>query len=89
MKTPISQRRAKNNARAYNSYFQANQQDYKMEEKYITIHSLEALKAKQFSIILANIDNTPEKLKLAEETYPLEFYYIEKHKTKYNLSVKF
>ena len=60
-----------------------------MEEKYITIHSLEALNAKQVSIILANIDNTPEKLKLAEETYPLEFYYIEKHNTKYNLSVKF
>ena len=54
--------------------------------KYLSIHSLAALEAKQFSIVRANIDNTPDKLKLAAEIYPPSLYYIEQHDTKYNLT---
>ena len=55
--------------------------------KYFSIHSIQAIKAKQFSIVVANIADTPERLKLANELYPDDKYLIERHFVKYDLSV--
>ena len=56
-------------------------------ERYFSIHSLSALNNKQFSVVMANIDNTPDKVKLAQELYPEPDFYIEFHNTKINLSI--
>jgi uncharacterized protein YqfB (UPF0267 family) len=54
-------------------------------KKYFTVRSYEAIKQKQFSIIHANIENTPEKRKQAAEIYPPEHYFFEYHNCKHNV----
>lgn len=60
------------------------------KNKYFSIHNIQALvdKAAQ-SIVLANIDNTPEKIKLAREYYPEDSYYFEYHNYKKDMRVMF
>lgn len=55
-------------------------------KKYFTVHSLEALNTKQFSIIHANIDNTIEKVEIAKGMYPESLYLFEYHNFKHNLT---
>lgn len=55
------------------------------QNKYFTIHSVTALQNKAFSIVVANIDNTPEKIKLARELYPIENWHFEYHNIKKDL----
>lgn len=54
--------------------------------KYFSIHCLTALKNNQFSILLANVENTPENMEKAKRLYPYEFYHIEIHSDKINMS---
>jgi hypothetical protein len=54
-------------------------------EKYFSIHSVAALKAKDFSIVRANIENTPAKLEIANGLFDSENYYIEFHNYKIDL----
>jgi hypothetical protein len=56
-------------------------------EKYFSIHSIAALESKAFSIVLANIDNTSEKLELAKKLFESENFYIEFHNYKQDLRV--
>jgi hypothetical protein len=55
------------------------------KNQYFSIHSVKALENKQFSIVRANIDNTPEKIKLARELYPIEDWHFEFHNYKYDM----
>ena len=55
------------------------------DAKFFSIHSVLALKNRAFSIIVGNIDNTPEKFKLARELYPIEDWHIEFHYEKIDL----
>ena len=55
--------------------------------KYFSVHSLEALKNKQFSVVRANIINTNANYIYALDLYPDSLYYIEFHNTKINLSI--
>lgn len=54
--------------------------------KYISILSTKAMKAKEFCIILANVDNTPEKLELAKKQFPEPDFIIHFHFTKYDMT---
>jgi hypothetical protein len=53
---------------------------------YFSIHSVNALEKKQFSIVLANIDNIPEKVELARSLYPIEDWHFEFHNFKKDMS---
>lgn len=55
---------------------------------YFSIHSVKALNKRQFSIVLANVDNTAEKLAIAKNLYPLEHWHIEFHNYKINVNFK-
>jgi hypothetical protein len=58
----------------------------KTQKKYFSIHSVKALKNKQFSIFRANIENTIEKLELAKNMFPSNDWYIEFHNYKISLN---
>lgn len=50
------------------------------QTKYFSIHSVAALNNKQFSEVIANIDNTPSKVEMAKELYPnIEDWWFEFH----------
>ena len=56
-------------------------------KKYISIHSVAALEKREFSLVCANVDNTPEKLELAQSIYPeKEHWHIEQHDVKYDVT---
>ena len=57
------------------------------DTKYFSIHNLQALKQKQFSVVLANIENTKEKINKAIEMYPPENWYIEFHDIKISTQI--
>lgn len=49
---------------------------------YFSIISIAAIEKKEFSIVVANIDNTEDKRKLASELYPSEHYFFNYHDIK-------
>jgi hypothetical protein len=55
--------------------------------KYFSIHSVNALEKREFSIVVANIDNTIEKNELARKLYPIEDWHIEYHNYKIDMRV--
>jgi hypothetical protein len=60
------------------------------KNKYFSIHNIQALEDKAAqSIVLANIDNTPEKRKLAREYYPEDSYYFQYHNQKIDMRVMY
>jgi hypothetical protein len=58
-----------------------------MKTPLFSIHSIKALEARSFSVLRANIENTPEKLELAKNLYPSSQFYIEFHFTPISLQV--
>lgn len=58
-----------------------------MRTPYFSIHSIKALESRQFSVIRANIENTPEKLELAKKLFPSSKFYFEFHITPISLRV--
>jgi hypothetical protein len=60
-----------------------NQKDY----KYFSIHSVNALEKREYSIIMANVNNTPEKVELALSIFPIEDWHIEYHNYKIDMRV--
>lgn len=53
------------------------------QTKFFSIHNLELLEGKkEFSVIVGNVENTPEKLDLAKSLYPSDHWYIEFHDCK-------
>lgn len=56
---------------------------------FFSIHSVNALENKAFSIVHANIENTPEKVELARSLYPIENWHFEFHDYKINMRVVF
>lgn len=58
-----------------------------METPYFSIHSIKALESREFSVLRANIENTPDKLELAKKLYPNSKYFIEFHFTPILLGV--
>ncbi len=46
---------------------------------FFSVHSVKALEDKQFSIVHANIENTPDKIELARSIYPIEDWHFEFH----------
>jgi len=60
------------------------------KNKYFSIHNIQALEDKDAqSIVLANVDNTPEKRKLAREYYPEDSYYFQYHNQKIDMRVMY
>ncbi len=59
----------------------------KSECKYFNIHSIKALENGQYSIVLGNVENTEDRVKLAISLYPSELYYIEYCNYKVNMGV--
>jgi hypothetical protein len=55
--------------------------------KYFSIHSVNALEKKEFSIVVANIENTIEKIELARYLYPIKDFHIEYHNYKIDMRV--
>jgi hypothetical protein len=53
-----------------------------MRKPYFSIHSIKALESRAFSVVRANIENTPDKLELAKKLYPSDSWYIELHDVK-------
>ncbi len=51
----------------------------KKETALFSVHSVKALEEKQFSIVHANIENTPDKIELARSVYPIEHFHFEFH----------
>jgi hypothetical protein len=60
-----------------------------MNAPLFSIHSIKALEARTFSVLRANIENTPEKLELAKKLYPGLDFYFEFHCTPISLKVVF
>jgi hypothetical protein len=60
-----------------------------MKTTLFSIHSIKALESRTFSVIRANIENTPEKLELARNLYPSSDFYFEFHFTPISLNVIF
>jgi hypothetical protein len=60
-----------------------------MKTPLFSIHSIAALESRSFSVLRANIENTPEKLELAKKLYPSSAYYFEFHFTPISLGVIF
>lgn len=52
---------------------------------YFSIHSVKALENREFSIVLANIDNTKEKNELARSLYPIDDWHFEYHNYKIDM----
>ena len=61
------------------------QQGAVMRSAFFSIHSVKALENRAFSIVHANIENTPEKVKLARSLYPIEDWHFEFHNYKIDL----
>lgn len=60
-----------------------------MNKPLFSIHSIKALEARTFSVLRANIENTPEKLELAKQLYPSSDFYFEFHFTPISLKFTF
>ena len=60
-----------------------------MKTPLFSIHSIAALETRSFSVLRANIENTPEKLELAKKLYPSSDFYFEFHFTPISLNVIF
>ena len=58
-----------------------------MKTPYFSIHSIKALESRSFSVIRANIENTPEKLEQAKKLFPSSKFYFEFHYTPISLGV--
>jgi hypothetical protein len=58
-----------------------------MNAPLFSIHSIKALEARSFSVLRANIENTPEKLELAKKLFPSSDFYFQFHFTP--ISLKF
>ena len=58
-----------------------------MKTPLFSIHSIKAVEARSFSVLRANIENTPEKLELAKKLFPSSEFYIEFHFTPICLQV--
>jgi hypothetical protein len=58
-----------------------------MNKPLFSIHSIKALEARSFSVLRANIENTPEKLQLAKSLFPSSDFYFEFHFTPISLQV--
>ena len=58
-----------------------------MRKQYFTIHSIKALENRAFSVFLANIENTPDKLELARKLFPSSVWFIEFHDVKISVRV--
>jgi hypothetical protein len=60
-----------------------------MKTPLFSIHSIAALESRSFSVLRANIENTPEKLELAKKLYPSDSWFIEFHFTPISVNVIF
>jgi hypothetical protein len=60
-----------------------------MKTPLFSIHSIAALESRSFSVLRANIENTPEKLELARNLYPSSDFYFEFHYSPISLNVIF
>jgi hypothetical protein len=60
-----------------------------MKTPLFSIHSIAALESRCFSVLRANIENTPEKFELARNLYPSSDFYFEFHFTPISLNVIF
>ena len=58
-----------------------------MNKPLFSIHSIKALESRSFSVLRANIENTPEKLELAKKLFPSSVFYFEFHYTPISLKV--
>jgi hypothetical protein len=58
-----------------------------MNKPLFSIHSIKALESRSFSVLRANIENTPEKLELAKKLFPSSEFYFEFHYTPISLKV--
>lgn len=56
-----------------------------MKTQFFSIHSINALKSKQFAVVRANIDNTPEKVELAKSIYSADKYHFQFHDYKLDM----
>ena len=60
-----------------------------MKTPLFSIHSIAALETRSFSVLRANIENTPDKLELARNLYPSSDFYFEFHFTPISVNVIF
>jgi hypothetical protein len=60
-----------------------------MKTPLFSIHSIAALESRSFSVLRANIENTPDKLELAKKLYPSDSWFIEFHYTPISVNVIF
>ena len=56
-----------------------------MRSAFFSVHSVKALENRQFSIVHANIENTPDKVELARSIYPIEDWHFEFHNYKIDM----
>jgi hypothetical protein len=56
-----------------------------MRSAFFSVHSVKALENRQFSIVHANIENTPDKVELARSLYPIEDWHFEFHNYKIDM----
>jgi hypothetical protein len=59
--------------------------DTDCQAAFFSVHSVKALENRAFSIVHANIQNTPEKLELARRLYPIEDWHFEFHNYKIDM----
>lgn len=57
------------------------------KNKYFSIHSVKALENREYSIVMANVNNTTEKVELARSIFPIEDWHIEYHNYKIDMRV--
>ncbi len=57
-----------------------------IDSAFFSVHSVKALENRSFSIVHANIENTPNKLDLAKSIYPIDEYHFEFHNYKIDMS---
>jgi hypothetical protein len=63
---------------------QSSQTDV-MRSAFFSVHSVKALENRQFSIVHANIENTPDKVELARSLYPIDDWHFEFHNYKIDM----
>ena len=56
-----------------------------MSNLYFTVHSVQKMEQTEFSIWIANIDNTPDNLEKAKSLFPEPHWWIEFHIVKYDM----
>lgn len=56
-----------------------------MQPLFFSIHSINALESREFSVIRANIENTPEKVELAKSIYSADKYHFQFHDYKLDM----